>query len=95
MASTSPVSSSPISIPTTPTTTATPATVVDVEAASTAVVGLRPQLIAAPLSRVLSVQSTVVYGRVGNKASVFPMQLLGIEVDPIHSCQFSNHTGTP
>lgn len=30
---------------------------------------------------------------VGNKASNFPLQLLGIDVDPIHSCQFSNHTG--
>ena len=47
----------------------------------------------APPLRVLSLQSSVVYGYVGNKASVFPLQLHGIEVDPIHSCQFSNHTG--
>lgn len=44
-------------------------------------------------SRVLSIQSTVVYGYVGNKASVFPLQLLGFDVDPIHSCELSNHTG--
>ena len=43
--------------------------------------------------RVLSIQSSVVYGYVGNKASVFPLQLLGFDVDPIHTCQLSNHTG--
>lgn len=43
--------------------------------------------------RVLSIQSSVVYGIVGNKASVFPLQLLGFETDPINSCQLSNHTG--
>ncbi len=43
--------------------------------------------------RVLSVQSSVVHGYVGNKAAVFPMQLLGIEVDPLNSVQLSNHTG--
>ena len=41
----------------------------------------------------LSLQSSVVYGYVGNKASVFPLQLLGFDVDPIHTCQLSNHTG--
>ena len=30
---------------------------------------------------------------VGNKASNFPLQLLGFDVDPLHSCQLSNHTG--
>lgn len=30
---------------------------------------------------------------VGNKAATFPLQLLGFEVDTIHSVQFSNHTG--
>ncbi|XP_060530093.1 pyridoxal kinase [Cylas formicarius] len=43
--------------------------------------------------RVLSIQSHVVSGYVGNKSSVFPMQLLGFEVDIINSVQFSNHTG--
>jgi len=36
---------------------------------------------------------SVVYGYVGNKAAVFPLQLHGLEIDPIHTCQFSNHAG--
>ncbi|CAK9195440.1 unnamed protein product [Sphagnum jensenii] len=43
--------------------------------------------------RVLSIQSHTVHGYVGNKAAVFPLQLLGFDVDPINSVQFSNHTG--
>ena len=43
--------------------------------------------------RVLSIQSTVVHGHVGNKSAMFPLQLNGFEVDPINSVQFSNHTG--
>jgi len=43
--------------------------------------------------RVLSIQSSVVSGYVGNKSAVFPLQLLGFEVDIINSVQFSNHTG--
>jgi pyridoxine kinase len=43
--------------------------------------------------RVLSIQSHVVHGYVGNKAAVFPLQLLGFDVDVINSVQFSNHTG--
>jgi len=42
-----------------------------------------------------SIQSHVVRGYVGNKCSVFPLQLLGFDVDPVNSVQFSNHTGTP
>ncbi|XP_064972496.1 pyridoxal kinase isoform X2 [Musa acuminata AAA Group] len=45
--------------------------------------------------RVLSIQSHTVQGYVGNKAAVFPLQLLGYDVDPINSVQFSNHTGYP
>jgi len=41
----------------------------------------------------LSIQSHVVYGHVGNDAAVFPLQRLGVEVWPIHTVQFSNHTG--
>jgi pyridoxal/pyridoxine/pyridoxamine kinase len=37
----------------------------------------------------------VVSGHVGNKAAVFPLQLLGFDVDFINSVQFSNHTGYP
>jgi pyridoxine kinase len=43
--------------------------------------------------RVLSIQSTVVHGYVGNKAAVFPMQLHGFDVDPLNTVQLSNHTG--
>lgn len=43
--------------------------------------------------RILSIQSHVVSGYVGNKSAVFPMQLLGFDVDNINSVQFSNHTG--
>jgi pyridoxine kinase len=42
---------------------------------------------------ILSIQSHVAYGHVGNAAAVFPMQRLGVEVWPIHTVQFSNHTG--
>ena len=42
---------------------------------------------------ILSIQSHVVYGHVGNSSAVFPMQRLGHEVWPIHTVQFSNHTG--
>lgn len=45
--------------------------------------------------QVLSVQSHVVHGYVGNRAAVFPLQLLGFEVDVINSVQFSCHTGYP
>jgi pyridoxine kinase len=41
----------------------------------------------------LSIQSHVAYGHVGNAAAVFPLQRLGHEVWPIHTVQFSNHTG--
>lgn len=43
--------------------------------------------------RVLSIQSHVVQGYVGNKSAVFPLQLLGMDVDIINSVHFSNHTG--
>nr|DAD35645.1 TPA_asm: hypothetical protein HUJ06_006285 [Nelumbo nucifera] len=45
--------------------------------------------------RVLSIQSHTVQGYVGNKSAIFPLQLLGYDVDPINSVQFSNHTGYP
>src|SRR5258708_286551 len=41
----------------------------------------------------LSIQSHVAYGHVGNAAAVFPLQRLGVEVWPVHTVQFSNHTG--
>lgn len=42
---------------------------------------------------ILSIQSHVAFGHVGNAAAVFPLQLMGHEVWPIHTVQFSNHTG--
>lgn len=42
--------------------------------------------------RILSIQSHVVHGYVGNKAAVFPLQLQGWDVDAINSVQLSNHT---
>src|SRR5829696_5493969 len=41
----------------------------------------------------LSIQSHVAYGHVGNSAAVFALQRLGVEVWPIHTVQFSNHPG--
>ena len=42
---------------------------------------------------ILSIQSAVAYGHVGNAAAVFPLQRLGAEVWPIDTLQFSNHPG--
>jgi pyridoxine kinase len=43
--------------------------------------------------KVLSIQSSVAYGYVGNSAAVFPLQRLGHEVWPVFTVHFSNHTG--
>jgi pyridoxine kinase len=43
--------------------------------------------------RVLSIQSLVAYGHVGNSAATFPLQRLGHEVWPVPTVVFSNHTG--
>src|SRR5436190_16814194 len=42
---------------------------------------------------ILSIQSWVAYGHVGNAAAVFPMQRLGHEVWAVNTVQFSNHPG--
>ncbi|HYD99130.1 MAG TPA: pyridoxal kinase PdxY [Alphaproteobacteria bacterium] len=42
---------------------------------------------------ILSIQSHVAFGHVGNAAAVFPLQRLGLNVWPVHTVQFSNHTG--
>src|SRR3546814_15009561 len=42
---------------------------------------------------VISIQSHVAYAHVGNSAAVFALQRLGLTVSPVHSVQFSNHTG--
>ncbi|PID51389.1 MAG: pyridoxal kinase [Pasteurellales bacterium] len=44
------------------------------------------------MKNVLSIQSHVVYGYAGNKAAVFPMQMLGIDTWALNTVQFSNHT---
>ncbi|KAF9465531.1 Ribokinase-like protein [Collybia nuda] len=43
--------------------------------------------------RVLSIQSHVVFGYVGGKAAVFPLQCLGYDVDVVNTVHFSNHAG--
>jgi pyridoxine kinase len=43
--------------------------------------------------RVLSIQSAVAHGHVGNSAAVFPLQRIGVEVVPVPTVNFSNHTG--
>ncbi|MCC7346006.1 MAG: pyridoxal kinase PdxY [Variibacter sp.] len=42
---------------------------------------------------ILSIQSHVAFGHVGNAAACFALQRLGFEVWPVHTVQFSNHTG--
>ncbi len=41
----------------------------------------------------LSIQSHVAYGHVGNSAAVFPLQRMGVEVWAVNTVQFSNHPG--
>jgi pyridoxine kinase len=49
---------------------------------------------AVPLEmNILSIQSWVAYGHVGNASAVFPLQRLGAEVWAVNTVQFSNHTG--
>lgn len=43
--------------------------------------------------KVLSIQSSVAFGHVGNSAAVFPLQRIGVEVMPVYTVHFSNHTG--
>ncbi|MGY4491575.1 pyridoxal kinase PdxY [Pseudomonas sp. TE3610] len=40
----------------------------------------------------LAIQSHVVFGHAGNGAAVFPMQRMGVNVWPLNTVQFSNHT---
>ncbi|MEH0147278.1 pyridoxal kinase [Corynebacterium sp. Q4381] len=44
---------------------------------------------------IVSLQSHVAYGHVGNSAAVFAMQRLGHEVWPVYTVNFSNHTEYP
>ena len=43
--------------------------------------------------KVLSIQSHVIHGYVGNKAATFPLQYRGWDVDVLNTVQFSNHPG--
>jgi len=45
------------------------------------------------MKAILSIQSHVAYGYVGNKAATFPLQSMGFDVWPVNTVQFSNHTG--
>ncbi len=47
----------------------------------------------ASVINILSVQSSVAFGHVGNSAAVFPLQRLGFEVWPVNTVAFSNHPG--
>lgn len=42
---------------------------------------------------ILSIQSHVAFGYVGNRAATFPLQRLGYDVTAVNTVQFSNHTG--
>ena len=45
------------------------------------------------VTTILSIQSSVAYGHVGNSAATFPLMRLGVEVWPVVTVHFSNHTG--
>ncbi|PHM56617.1 pyridoxal kinase PdxY [Xenorhabdus sp. KK7.4] len=47
------------------------------------------------MKNILSIQSHVVFGHAGNSASVFPMCRMGVNVWPLNTVQFSNHTQYP
>ena len=49
----------------------------------------------APPKRVLTIQSHVVWGHVGNCAATLPLQMLGWEVSPLNTVHFATHTGYP
>lgn len=52
----------------------------------------RPGCQTGPVTTILSIQSSVAFGHVGNSAAVFPMQRRGVEVWPVNTVQFSNNT---
>jgi len=45
------------------------------------------------VTTILSIQSSVAYGHVGNSAATFPLMRIGVEVWPVITVHFSNHTG--
>lgn len=46
-----------------------------------------------PMPTILSVQSSVAYGHAGNSAAAFPLMRMGLEVWPVLTVHFSNHSG--
>lgn len=46
-----------------------------------------------PMTSILSIQSSVAYGHAGNSAAAFPLMRMGVEVCPVLTVHFSNHTG--
>lgn len=42
---------------------------------------------------ILSIQSHVAFGHAGNASAVFPLQRMGLNVWPVYTVMFSNHTG--
>jgi pyridoxine kinase len=45
------------------------------------------------VTTILSIQSSVAYGHVGNSAVTFPLMRMGVVVWPVITVHFSNHTG--
>lgn len=45
------------------------------------------------MTSILSIQSSVAYGHAGNSAATFPLMRMGVEVWPVLTVHFSNHTG--
>lgn len=45
------------------------------------------------VTTVVSIQSAVAYGHAGNSSAVFPLQRVGVDVWPVYTVNFSNHTG--
>ncbi|ODV60222.1 pyridoxal kinase [Ascoidea rubescens DSM 1968] len=46
-----------------------------------------------PIPKILSIQSHVTHGYVGNRAACFPLQINGWDVDIFNTVNYSNHTG--
>lgn len=47
------------------------------------------------VTTILSIQSSVAYGHVGNSAATFPLMRLGVETWPVLTVHFSNNTSYP
>jgi len=45
------------------------------------------------MTQILSIQSAVAYGFAGNSAAVFPLRRAGLDVWPVLTVNYSNHTG--